>query len=1499
MLLCHGCCDCCPLGILCSVLIPNKPADVSRLELHTGHAWFRAVYTTSLCPNQRPIAPSHRGCCPSHVFRTWRRDEPHSPADDHLLGHLQRICDVDLRIGSCKANEELEVVLPCRLRVHAQPGRDPGYVSAAYGVLGGDVPQPGDQHLLRRAGELYLWIRAPCGLWTPRQEFAEALGRVTTGSSEKTCQPPALCPMGPLPALAGMPSLRTLRAPSVIPELNDFGGFIYTYIVMLAAGGVVVLLLVAELTVTLQQLRSKARQTQPVAADQMVKVARAGAESLRCREDRPTGVYTPVWQRGLEHSIIQGFLELAAEGLSESAIKTNEVCQRHVKPLTAPAGCSAWEALGAGWDSLTVDAHRHPRSQHLNTPTVMVSHCWASPFQDVVKIMGRYDENTNKSNFFFFDVFSMNQHDLSDLAGPDRKDQPGQDMYDVMLEALTNSIRTPRRVLLALTPHHEPQLLSRSWCLYEIYMAWKLKAEVSCGFVPAGEQMVIQSLQEGDVLIEHMLSKVDAEKSQATVESDRLMILELIQKDGVSKFNQFVREKLAASLRVVALTTMPSTTSADLLDWAPDMPARTISCDTRSHFARLISLESTVDENAPRLQLSTGRILGEYVGATEHFSSIPFAAPPLGERRWRKPAPVQPWQGELDCSSHRAPDDRRGRPVQWVDPRSTDRLPNEDCLYLDLWLPKGTAERSGKPLLPVLVWIYGGGLLGGSKDDPGSSGQCYAEQGIIYLSINYRVGALGFLCPKGGDANCGLWDQVAALQWVQKEIRSMGGDATRVALMDADGAYSLTHGRDHYGQHCGREPLEAKPFAAFPDLENDFKKDKLLQSRYGVCVEECPKQFQTIPDYEGDLKEGGQALRKEKDSLLWYISLPTTPIAGRCIPYDPPPEFTGAVEFCADPPCLAKDGVPESYREVCGLHKDKTDRFWLLSKEVDDILEDGWKREGADDQVVAARVRLAAQDKTEPCKVKVYRDTRVQTAPVDSSLTYSLLTKYTGQIFVWCKRIYENRWLVLGLGIGGSLVLSMAIIMGFACCVGLVVHVLIALLFAVLICADYVLFRQAGLVTGRTGKMILDMLQKVTEWDMPAELGSLIQDSTQDEQMREVYKWSAVGLLLCILLLACAALAARKNLQILVALLKEASNTMREMPSLLLAPFMLALSMIFMSVVMLWVSLAFATANASDIPRTTEAWHLYIYPALKAAGLAQANEMTQMRQTALVFNLFVFLFIYHFHVSLCIAITAMCVSHWPWEGVAGVSPSPSHFNPGLRVERNAGTGVNSEGWFFGRPILLAFLRLCRHHLGSLVFGSCIMAIATALRLIFEYVAAKTKDQESNPVVRAAVCACRCCLWCLERCLQFITEYAYVYVAVTGKTFCSSAHASFVFFAKYPVQTAMDKMASAALGYLLCVTVPLGLAVVAFPWLSEGSWPPCAIVIIALAYVTTRLAAGIYDVCITTLFVCVMRDCEHYDGRYMSKTLRSACGFGELARQSLAARQSAVDGIELQ
>ena len=207
--------------------------------------------------------------------------------------------------------------------------------------------------------------------------------------------------------------------------------------------------------------------------------------------------------------------------------------------------------------------------------------------------------------------------------------------------------------------------------------------------------------------------------------------------------------------------------------------------------------------DAPRAQLTAGSIVGEYVGGAEHFSAVPFAAPPVGAYRWKRPRPVEPWTGELDCSSRRPADDRRGRPVQDVS-SNEDRQPTEDCLHLDIWLPTGTVAQTTKPHLPVLVWIYGGGLLSGSKDDPGSSGQSYAEQGIIFICINYRVGALGFLCPHDGDSNCGLWDQAAALQWVQKEIGGLGGDPHNVTIM---------------GQSAGGDSVywSASPIA-FPDM---------------------------------------------------------------------------------------------------------------------------------------------------------------------------------------------------------------------------------------------------------------------------------------------------------------------------------------------------------------------------------------------------------------------------------------------------------------------------------------------------------------------------------------------------------------------------------------------------------------------------------------------------------------------------------------------------------
>jgi para-nitrobenzyl esterase len=167
-------------------------------------------------------------------------------------------------------------------------------------------------------------------------------------------------------------------------------------------------------------------------------------------------------------------------------------------------------------------------------------------------------------------------------------------------------------------------------------------------------------------------------------------------------------------------------------------------------------------------------------GVTEHdltvYRGIPFAAPPVGDLRWRPPQPAAKWAGVRDAS-HFAPDPYQGDGKGNV---------SEDCLYLNIWTP---AKSPGEKL-PVLVWIYGGGFSFGSTSTPVHNGEHLARKGVVLVSINYRVGTLGFLAhpelsaesPDHTSGNYGLLDQIAGLQWVQRNIAAFGGDPARVTI---------------------------------------------------------------------------------------------------------------------------------------------------------------------------------------------------------------------------------------------------------------------------------------------------------------------------------------------------------------------------------------------------------------------------------------------------------------------------------------------------------------------------------------------------------------------------------------------------------------------------------------------------------------------------------------------------------------------------------------------
>ncbi len=185
-----------------------------------------------------------------------------------------------------------------------------------------------------------------------------------------------------------------------------------------------------------------------------------------------------------------------------------------------------------------------------------------------------------------------------------------------------------------------------------------------------------------------------------------------------------------------------------------------------------------------------GKVQGAQSGGVNVWRGIPFAAPPVGELRFRAPQPPEPWDTvreavEFGPAAHQPPSSSSIRFG------GTQPVFSEDCLYLNVWAPA-----SGQELLPVMVWIHGGTFLTGAGSQPMFNGASMAEAGnVIVVTVNYRLGPFGFLhlSPFGPfESNLGLLDQIAALQWVQDNIAAFGGDPKRVTVFgESAGSMSI------------------------------------------------------------------------------------------------------------------------------------------------------------------------------------------------------------------------------------------------------------------------------------------------------------------------------------------------------------------------------------------------------------------------------------------------------------------------------------------------------------------------------------------------------------------------------------------------------------------------------------------------------------------------------------------------------------------------------------
>ena len=250
--------------------------------------------------------------------------------------------------------------------------------------------------------------------------------------------------------------------------------------------------------------------------------------------------------------------------------------------------------------------------------------------------------------------------------------------------------------------------------------------------------------------------------------------------------------------------------------------------------ANLVLMLQTAHAAAPGtgdsvVATDAGRVQGRVEASLVTFKGLPYAAPPVGDLRWSEPQPVAPWQGTRSAQA-------RGKsciqkPSLSIDSGAGDPRPmGEDCLNLNVWTPR--VDPAAK--LPVMVWIHGGALIFGAGGLAVYDGAPLAQRGAVVVTINYRMGALGFFAHpslvksnSASPVNFGLLDQIAALQWVQRNIAAFGGDPGNVTI---------------FGQSAGAESVLA--LFVSPLAKGLFHKG-IAQSPYGIPSHTLAKARET------------------------------------------------------------------------------------------------------------------------------------------------------------------------------------------------------------------------------------------------------------------------------------------------------------------------------------------------------------------------------------------------------------------------------------------------------------------------------------------------------------------------------------------------------------------------------------------------------------------------------------------------------------------------------
>ena len=307
--------------------------------------------------------------------------------------------------------------------------------------------------------------------------------------------------------------------------------------------------------------------------------------------------------------------------------------------------------------------------------------------------------------------------------------------------------------------------------------------------------------------------------------------------------------------------------------------------------ALALGLSARAHADSLTVKTDKGRVKGKTIneGKVRAFLGLPYAAPPVGDLRWKAPEPPAKWKGTraaTEFGAHCA----QGRVFD--DMIFQDSGPSEDCLFLNVYTP---AKAKGNSKLPVMFWIHGGGYSGGASSEPRHNGDFLPLKGVVLVTINYRLGVFGFLATadlakeaNGSSGNYGLLDMVAALHWVKDNIKSFGGDPNNVTIFgESAGSFAVsTLMASPMAQGLFQKAI-GESGAAFSDvlptdtLEAREKKDSVWVDSLGVKSLAELRAIPTDKILDSTKAKGMNGFAPDIDGRLLTEPVPTTYAAGR------------------------------------------------------------------------------------------------------------------------------------------------------------------------------------------------------------------------------------------------------------------------------------------------------------------------------------------------------------------------------------------------------------------------------------------------------------------------------------------------------------------------------------------------------------------------------------------------------------------------------------------